>query len=67
MFVQTLPVLINKEQEKKDKKKNGCPEKKRPSTPYILWCKDQWNEVYNRKTFGIINRILCFFNLILMH
>ena len=28
-----------------DKKKKGGPEEKRPSPPYILWCKDQWNEV----------------------
>ncbi|XP_061337846.1 high mobility group B protein 6-like [Gastrolobium bilobum] len=40
-----LPVLKDKEQEKKDKKKNGCSVKKRPSPPYILWCKDQWNEI----------------------
>ncbi|KAL4353206.1 hypothetical protein GQ457_06G037840 [Hibiscus cannabinus] len=26
-------------------KKNGGNEKKRPSPPYILWCKDQWKEV----------------------
>ncbi|CAL0312594.1 unnamed protein product [Lupinus luteus] len=39
-----LPVVKDKEQEKKDKK-NGCSETKRPSTPYILWCKDQWNEI----------------------
>ncbi|KAJ0049380.1 hypothetical protein Pint_15020 [Pistacia integerrima] len=36
--------IINQEQDKKDKKK-GRPEKKRPSPPYILWCKDQWKEV----------------------
>ncbi|WCJ26474.1 HMG (high mobility group) box protein [Euphorbia peplus] len=29
---------------KKKKKKGGC-EMKRPSAPYILWCKDQWNEI----------------------
>ncbi|KAL5552367.1 hypothetical protein UlMin_002543 [Ulmus minor] len=34
----------DKEQVKKEKKK-GCPEKKRPSSPYVLWCKDQWNEI----------------------
>ena len=28
----------------KKKKKDGA-ETKRPSTPYILWCKDNWNEV----------------------
>ncbi|KAI4326841.1 hypothetical protein L6164_019371 [Bauhinia variegata] len=41
----TLPMIIDKEQEKKGKKKNGCPEKKRPSPPCILWCKDQWTEI----------------------
>ncbi|XVE58018.1 hypothetical protein DITRI_Ditri04bG0136500 [Diplodiscus trichospermus] len=43
----TFPIaqpLKDKEQNKKEKKKGG-PEKKRPSPPYILWCKDQWNEV----------------------
>ncbi|XP_057802606.1 high mobility group B protein 13-like [Salvia miltiorrhiza] len=30
------------EQEKKEKKKGGT---KKPSPPYVLWCKDQWNEV----------------------
>ncbi|KAM1025138.1 hypothetical protein ACFX2C_038342 [Malus domestica] len=28
-----------------DKKKKGCPEKKRPAPAYILWCKDQWAEI----------------------
>lgn len=37
--------MKDKEQDKKEKKKKNCPEKKRPSPPYILWCKDQWNEV----------------------
>lgn len=32
-------------EQKKDKKKKGCSETKRPSPPYILWMKDQWNEV----------------------
>ncbi|XP_021292290.1 high mobility group B protein 6-like [Herrania umbratica] len=43
----TFPIaqsLKDKEQDKKEKKKGG-PEKKRPAPPYILWCKDQWNEV----------------------
>ncbi|KAL2342691.1 hypothetical protein Fmac_003976 [Flemingia macrophylla] len=45
-FKPTLnfPVLKDNEQ-KKDKKKKGCSEKKRPSPPYILWMKDQWNEI----------------------
>ncbi|XP_022738123.1 high mobility group B protein 6-like isoform X2 [Durio zibethinus] len=34
-----------KQNKKEKKKKEGGPEKKRPSPPYILWCKDQWNEV----------------------
>ncbi|XP_023522074.1 high mobility group B protein 6-like [Cucurbita pepo subsp. pepo] len=38
-----IQILKDKEQEKKEKKK--CSEKKRPSPPYILWCKDQWNEI----------------------
>lgn len=50
-FLQTFPIaqsLKDKEQDKKEKKKGG-PEKKRPSPPYILWCKDQWNEVKFRE------------------
>ncbi|XP_022985391.1 high mobility group B protein 6-like [Cucurbita maxima] len=38
-----IQILKDKEQKKKEKKK--CAEKKRPSPPYILWCKDQWNEI----------------------
>lgn len=38
-----IQILKDKEQDKKEKKK--CAEKKRPAQPYILWCKDQWNEV----------------------
>ncbi|KAJ0240879.1 High mobility group B protein 13 [Hirschfeldia incana] len=37
--------LAQTEDDKKGKKKKDCPETKRPSTPYILWCKDNWNEV----------------------
>ncbi|CAH2078138.1 unnamed protein product [Thlaspi arvense] len=38
--------LTQAEQEKLNKKKKkDCPETKRPSTSYILWCKEQWNEV----------------------
>lgn len=43
----TFPIvqsMIDKELEKKEKKK-GCSQVKRPSPPYILWCKDQWNEI----------------------
>lgn len=53
IFTQNLLLvksLREKEQEKnekeKHKKKNkDCPEKKKPSSAYILWSKDQWNEV----------------------
>ncbi|KAE8056032.1 hypothetical protein FH972_012835 [Carpinus fangiana] len=44
----TFPIgqsLRDKEHDKKEKKKGGCPERKKPSPPYILWCKDQWNEI----------------------
>ncbi|KAL6502407.1 hypothetical protein OROHE_024685 [Orobanche hederae] len=34
--------LKDQEQEKKDKKKSTT---KKPSPPYVLWCKDHWNEV----------------------
>ncbi|CAN1189554.1 High mobility group B protein 13 [Linum perenne] len=34
----------NKSKNKKNKKKDGA-EMKRPSTPYILWSKDQWAQV----------------------
>ncbi|CAJ2676473.1 unnamed protein product [Trifolium pratense] len=40
-----LPMVKDKELEKKDKKKNACPEKKRPTPAYMLWVKDQWHEV----------------------
>ncbi|KAL8556599.1 hypothetical protein ACS0TY_004159 [Phlomoides rotata] len=34
--------LKDQDQEKKEKKKGAT---KKPSPPYVLWCKDQWNEV----------------------
>ncbi|KAF2541642.1 hypothetical protein F2Q68_00029968 [Brassica cretica] len=39
--------LTQAEQEKmnKKKKKKDCPERKRPSSSYILWCKEQREEV----------------------
>ncbi|XVF10451.1 hypothetical protein REPUB_Repub07fG0184000 [Reevesia pubescens] len=43
----TFPIaqsFKDKEQDKKEKKKGGH-ENKRPSPPYILWCKDQWSVV----------------------
>ncbi|GFQ08275.1 high mobility group b protein 6, partial [Phtheirospermum japonicum] len=41
----TFPIgltIKDQEQDKKDKKKSTT---KRPSPPYTLWCKDQWNEM----------------------
>lgn len=43
MNLPMIQILKDKEQDKKEKKK--CAEKKRPAPPYILWCKDQWNEI----------------------
>jgi upstream-binding transcription factor len=37
--------MVKDKEEKKDKKKNACPEKKRPTPAYMLWVKDQWHEV----------------------
>ncbi|EOA20618.1 hypothetical protein CARUB_v10000930mg [Capsella rubella] len=38
--------LAQTEEEKKGKKKKkDCAETKRPLTAYILWCKENWNEV----------------------
>ncbi|KAI4378042.1 hypothetical protein MLD38_015583 [Melastoma candidum] len=36
--------MVQFDKDQKQKKK-GCPERKRPSPPYTLWCKDQWNEI----------------------
>ncbi|XXG89896.1 hypothetical protein AAC387_Pa12g1789 [Persea americana] len=41
-FVQSLG---EKEENVDKKKKKACSEMKKPSPPYILWCKDQWSEV----------------------
>lgn len=45
--------LKDKEQEKKETKKKNkdLPEKKKPSPAYVLWCKDQWNEVLIHSSF----------------
>ncbi|KAL5052880.1 hypothetical protein RYX36_033562 [Vicia faba] len=44
--IMNFPMVKDKEQEKKDKKKkNGCSETKRPTHAYTLWVKDQWHEV----------------------
>ncbi|KAF6172998.1 hypothetical protein GIB67_006374 [Kingdonia uniflora] len=45
MDLPLIQSLGEKDQQKKVKNKKGCPETKRPSPPYILFCKDQWNEV----------------------
>ncbi|XP_010422046.1 PREDICTED: high mobility group B protein 13 [Camelina sativa] len=37
--------LAQTEEEKKGRKKKDSAETKRPSTPYILWCKENWNEI----------------------
>ncbi|XAR70197.1 hypothetical protein NMG60_11026975 [Bertholletia excelsa] len=55
--------LRDKEQDVKEakKKKKGGPQIKRPSSPYALWCKDQWNEVKKANpeaTFKEISNIL---------
>lgn len=45
---QAFPIGISlkgEDQEKKDKKKVDPAKKKKPSPPYVLWCKDQWIEV----------------------
>ncbi|CAN4077601.1 unnamed protein product [Withania somnifera] len=34
-----------RDKEEKKEKKKADPSKKRPVIPYLLWCKDQWNEV----------------------
>lgn len=44
MTLPMLQALKDNDQEKKGKKK-ADPATKRPSPPYALWCKDQWNEV----------------------
>ncbi|KAE8722226.1 High mobility group B protein 6 [Hibiscus syriacus] len=41
-FKPTMTFAIPKSSKEK---KNGGSEKKRPSPPYILWCKDQWKEI----------------------
>ncbi|KAI3979253.1 hypothetical protein MKX01_007729 [Papaver californicum] len=37
--------LREKEAEKNEKKKKKNPQMKKPSSAYVLWCKDQWVEV----------------------
>ncbi|XP_010055848.2 high mobility group B protein 6 [Eucalyptus grandis] len=41
----TFPMVQSGRDEHEKEKKKGCPERKRPSPPYVLWCKDQWNEI----------------------
>ncbi|GAB2296673.1 High mobility group B protein 13 [Dionaea muscipula] len=45
MALQFCQSLKDKEVEKKEGKKKVCPEKKKPAPAYILWYKDQFNEV----------------------
>ncbi|XP_010915687.1 high mobility group B protein 6 isoform X2 [Elaeis guineensis] len=51
MSIPFIMSLREKEQEKKENKKKkkkkdkDCLEKKKPCPAYVLWCKDQWNEV----------------------
>ncbi|XP_020089633.1 high mobility group B protein 6-like [Ananas comosus] len=35
----------NEKKKKKKKKKKNCAERKKPCPAYILWCRDQWNEI----------------------
>ncbi|GMJ15048.1 3xHigh Mobility Group-box1 [Hibiscus trionum] len=41
-FKPTMTFAISQSSKEK---KNGGSETKRPSPPYILWCKDQWKEI----------------------
>ncbi|KAI3727710.1 hypothetical protein L6452_16328 [Arctium lappa] len=45
----TLPLLHSLKDKDQVKKKKGCPETKKPATPYIMWCKDHWTEVKKEK------------------
>ncbi|CAN6804363.1 unnamed protein product [Brassica oleracea] len=42
---QSLTQAEQEKMNKKKKKKKDCPERKRPSSSYILWCKEQREEV----------------------
>ncbi|KAJ9549828.1 hypothetical protein OSB04_022371 [Centaurea solstitialis] len=39
-----LPLLHSMKDKDQGKKKKGCPETKKPATPYIMWCKEHWTE-----------------------
>ncbi|KAK9103825.1 hypothetical protein Sjap_021079 [Stephania japonica] len=41
----SFPLVQSLREKENEKKKKMNPEIKKPSTAYILWCKDQWNEV----------------------
>ncbi|KAK9143941.1 hypothetical protein Syun_013341 [Stephania yunnanensis] len=41
----SFPLVQSLREKENEKKKKANPENKKPSTAYILWCKDQWNEV----------------------
>lgn len=42
-----------RDKEEKKEKKKADPSKKRPVPPYLLWSKDQWNEVNVKKGSSI--------------
>ncbi|KAI4364680.1 hypothetical protein MLD38_020737 [Melastoma candidum] len=44
-FKPTLEIPNVQSDKDLKQKKKGCPGRKRPSPPYTLWCKDQWNEI----------------------
>ncbi|CAH9106640.1 unnamed protein product [Cuscuta europaea] len=43
--ILNFPILMGDRDQKKKEKKVKDPRKKKPATAYLLWCKDQWNEV----------------------
>lgn len=42
---------IGRDNKQMKKKKKVFFEKRRPSTPYILWCKDRWNKIKGKKFY----------------
>lgn len=55
----TLPLLhsLKDKDQVKKKKKKGCPETKKPATPYIMWCKEHWTEVKKEKPEAEFSKI----------
>ncbi|CAH9092839.1 unnamed protein product [Cuscuta epithymum] len=43
--ILNFPILMGDRDQKKKGKKVKNSRKKKPATAYLLWCKDQWNEV----------------------